>query len=472
MTKFKLWVEKNRPKKLNTTVIAALLLIAVSLGSNQSTGGIRDSEATLQEDISLNIQENGETLFKTILKRGTKVKVLGKSKGEEVLISLKGEVFTVPVYIITPTKESKEVTPIENAPQIEPTVWKVDGKKLTNPIIIKEYPLSVFVEHDGGRTFINKKDIPLETETLGGNSPREFSADGLLEIKSSPSNKTSLFRIKKYMEEYHNGSIHSDKNWSIEREIQRKTQENKDLHKIVGFRYLGLMDCIHEIPTENLLSEVENISLESKFRELGILGKQQESKQCGVAVLATALEYLLRQNDTAIRIKWSDIANHIKRYPDAMGKVGLALGMGPEIMVKGGIPTNKGNKGVDLTIRGIHKFYIMNRDEFLDEEPLTSQSSLARIRIAKVIENELKNNRPVLAGIYTGSSHNKTDTIGPDFLKNNYPHAVLIVGIEKTGDPVNPIRYRILNSWGSSWGDQGYGWLYPNLIEKLYSIAI
>jgi hypothetical protein len=88
--------------------------------------------------------------------------------------------------------------------------------------------------------------------------------------------------------------------------------------------------------------------------------------------------------------------------------------------------------------------------------------------------NEYANANPSTppADIFKALRDDGTIATGPGFDKHNYPHAVLIVGMSMTGDPANPIRYRILNSWGREWGDDGYGWLYPPKIDKLYSLEL
>jgi C1A family cysteine protease len=93
-------------------------------------------------------------------------------------------------------------------------------------------------------------------------------------------------------------------------------------------------------------------------------------------------------------------------------------------------------------------------------------SSYAGIYVNDIagIKNLLINNHPVMIGIYPDNSFNNANA---EFIWKNYSgspqggHAVTIVGYD---DAKN--AFKVMNSWGITWGDSGYSWIdYQFLVQ-------
>jgi len=436
----------------------------------------------LEKTVHLDVYKGDKVLFTEEITKGSHVERLGQGKQGSILIHYEGEVFSMPgsslVREAAPTKtdagESETVTDITQLLESPAAVtrWLVGSKELRNPKIIKEFPLSVMVRHEDGVDFVARKDIPQNLPGQVAAQQREAARNGPARLRADAPKTTSWLRLRKFMEMKSSGRNVDISHWTVEREIARKEQENKDLAEILNYSYMGLTDLVHENSAASGAELPEFLSLEEEFTDKGIVARQQRKRECGVEVLSVALEYLLRADGLETEIASSDVANLVRRYPDTRGSVGFAFSMGPEIIANYGIPTKNGTIRKGIRVRGIYKFFMANRDEFPGEKINSNPLGFQRHAIAKFIRNELANKRPILAGTWTGHSDRRSDAIGPGFDKQNYPHAVLIVGMSTTDDPANPVRYRILNSWGREWGERGYGWLYPSKIDKLYSLEL
>jgi C1A family cysteine protease len=79
----------------------------------------------------------------------------------------------------------------------------------------------------------------------------------------------------------------------------------------------------------------------------------------------------------------------------------------------------------------------------------------------------LASNGPILAALNVDSSWDdaanndgKIDTFHPDTVRGG--HAICIVGYRTDG------RIIVRNSWGTAWGDQGFGYLHPDYIKSAF----
>jgi hypothetical protein len=443
------------------------------------TGPVAIASDYLAKSVVLEVYREGQLVFTEEIAKGTKVAKLGQGKRGTVLTHYEGEIFSIPERALVPGTYSREsefaagespkatMYPSEAPPVANR--WLIGSKELRNPRVIKEFPASVMVRHEEGVVFVARKDIP---EPLPAQGAAHYHEDEITRVRADVPSTTTWLRLRKFMELKSSNPDVDVSKWSVEREIARKERENKDLAEMLNYSYMGLADLVHENSSDSQVQLPELISLENDFADKGIVARQQRKLECGVEVLSTALEYLLKNDNDHTKILSADVANLVRRYPDAGGRVGFALSMGPEIIAKYGIPTSSGTVRKDIRVRGIYKFFIANRDEFPDEKLNSNPLGFQQTAIARFIRNEIAHKRPILAAIWSGNSDKRGNTIGPGFDKHNYPHAVLIVGMSMTGDPANPIRYRILNSWGREWGDDGYGWLYPPKIDKLYSLEL
>ena len=79
----------------------------------------------------------------------------------------------------------------------------------------------------------------------------------------------------------------------------------------------------------------------------------------------------------------------------------------------------------------------------------------------------LASNGPILAALNVDSSWDdaasndgRVDTFRPDTVRGG--HAICVVGYRTDG------RFIVRNSWGTAWGDQGFGYLHPDYIQSAF----
>ena len=79
----------------------------------------------------------------------------------------------------------------------------------------------------------------------------------------------------------------------------------------------------------------------------------------------------------------------------------------------------------------------------------------------------LAGNGPILAALSVDSSWDNAganggniDTFHPDTVRGG--HAICIVGYRADG------RFIVRNSWGTAWGDNGFGYLHPDYIQAAF----
>jgi len=99
----------------------------------------------------------------------------------------------------------------------------------------------------------------------------------------------------------------------------------------------------------------------------------------------------------------------------------------------------------------------------------------------------LNNGQPIVAGINVLSSSTGVTTPGwltanlsakndysqdPDFSTPVF-HAFCVVGYDDSHPtPDGPGAFKVINSWGTGWGDNGYGWISYSCIKEVYSAVV
>ncbi len=98
------------------------------------------------------------------------------------------------------------------------------------------------------------------------------------------------------------------------------------------------------------------------------------------------------------------------------------------------------------------------------------------------IKSSVANKIPVVIGINTffDDSYKKGDVFDVDKMKENFGyHAMTIVGyddkkLDETGKEIP--SFKIINSWGKSWGDDGYLWIsynaFKKMVKEVYAISL
>lgn len=479
MFKIKAWAENNRPKKHRSVAVFILMLTIVATATNKSPETNQTTfprKASLAQNLELRVYRDMRLLFIEPLKAGTEIDLISESSANKFLANYKGEIFQINTLDTTEGTPTKDM----DAPGPDPTsdippeiVWVIGSESYKNPRIVKEFPKSAMVRHEGGVSFVDKDLVPgRETGSVGMETETAENTNSETTLKSQCSGTTTLLKVENFMKLPKEVISKDISLWNTEQKILTQANQNKELGKLCNYDYLGLPDIIKDASLNEQLPQLSKISIEEEFRKKGIKGRQQEAKGCGVAALSTTLEFLLKKENPEIEVPWNKTKGLVLKYPDAMGRIGFAYSMGPEIISAYGIPTNNGIEKRSIRIRGLYKFFILNRDEFPNEKINQNNFSFQTRTIEDLVKNELINKRPVLAGVSTGPHEKKGDSIGPNYGKANYPHAVIIVGYEKLYNNSSPYRFRILNSWGDQWGEDGYGWLYPSKISGLYSIEL
>ncbi|AXG70548.1 papain family cysteine protease [Kordia sp. SMS9] len=94
---------------------------------------------------------------------------------------------------------------------------------------------------------------------------------------------------------------------------------------------------------------------------------------------------------------------------------------------------------------------------------------------SKEVKAQLNAGFPVIIGamIDRGFVNNGRNSVGQDFIWNNYSgqqlggHAMIVVGYDD-----NRSAFKVLNSWGQNWGNNGYCWIsysfFPNTVREAY----
>lgn len=479
MFNLKKWIEANRPKKHRTIVVFILMLALVATATNNSPQNdeqnILPKKTKLNSELNLEVYRNNTLLFVEKLEPGVEVDLIGKTQNGYFLANYKGESFQIHESLTTgaDTPNDKIANCSSNELVKGPVKeWVISGKSYRNPRIVRTFPKSVMVRHDDGVDFVERDQIPKNKNVLDKDITNPPTQRGDKEISRSECNgSTTWLKLEKFMD-LTTGSVSKPSNlWQVEEKILSQGNQNKDLGNIFKYDYIGLAELIREVSQQKTDPQLVT-SIEDEFRKRGIKGRQQETHGCGVAALSTTLEFLLKEESPDMEVPWSKTKSLVLKYPDARGRIGFAYSMGPEILSSLGIATNQGTHKRKIRVRGLYKFFILNRDEAPNEKLGNNPLSFQTQAVEKLIINELLNKRPVLAATTSGPEDNKKDSLGPEFGKNELPHAVIIVGYEKLSDGTSPYRLRILNSWGSNWGQDGYGWLYPSKITRLYSIEI
>lgn len=83
------------------------------------------------------------------------------------------------------------------------------------------------------------------------------------------------------------------------------------------------------------------------------------------------------------------------------------------------------------------------------------------------IKEQLNDGRPVILGIEVdGTFENYSNGVWNGCMSKRFKHAVCIIGYDDKKH-----TFEIMNSWGNNWGENGFGWMHYNAVEKHHLIA-
>jgi C1A family cysteine protease len=80
------------------------------------------------------------------------------------------------------------------------------------------------------------------------------------------------------------------------------------------------------------------------------------------------------------------------------------------------------------------------------------------------VKSLLLSNHPVMIGVYPDNSffNATTEFVWRSFSGSTYGgHALTIVGYDDARN-----AFKVINSWGTSWGDNGYSWIDYNFLAQ------
>ena len=124
------------------------------------------------------------------------------------------------------------------------------------------------------------------------------------------------------------------------------------------------------------------------------------------------------------------------------------------------------------------KDYLAQPSSSMHREALNNRiKGLTRLDVANPssIKEEIAKGMPVLTGVLT---HRNFFRVGKGIVDHNNQelgggHAIVFVGYDdnKSSPKGHRGAFRIMNSWGKGWGDQGYGWISYRHFSKIAQVA-
>lgn len=268
----------------------------------------------------------------------------------------------------------------------------------------------------------------------------------------------------------------------------RKEEENARLSKNVG----GADQAVQKFGIPPKL-EFE-VDLRPKFKELGIgIGDQGRRPSCAIYAVVGALEYLegrrqgIAENLSEYYLYWATLKT-LGRYDQS------ELWNNPS--------GSDADAGFHLqeVFQALRGYGIPNSEEAADlgrnavsgelETPASELVQKARVRSAIKayavpgrdksillgnIVHALNAGEPVVVGMAWPHyrSIRKTAVIDSQTPRENYGHAITLVGYQSPSRRLEDITFVFRNSWGVKWGAGGYGYVrYKYIVEHLYSAFV
>tara|TARA_B110000444_G_scaffold236467_1_gene248358 strand:+ start:326 stop:1606 length:1281 start_codon:yes stop_codon:yes gene_type:complete len=264
--------------------------------------------------------------------------------------------------------------------------------------------------------------------------------------------------------------------------------------KETDFEYLASQPSINDINTEDFgFSYEDNIPSSFSIEKYAIVADQTGSSCVGFAVANGALTivYNMVNNITNFDEKWINRFDPYYVYsaindPDRSCNVNEDCGCGTHIYEALNLIKQYGAKKVFISPK-LDCQDILFLSDLRELFPITGYYSIddyVSLCDYKKINNQwdvdvhidwikswLSNGNPIIAGIDVGDNFNDISSYSPLYSSrqgDKAGHAVTIVGYDnyKYGG-----AFRILNSYGTDWGDNGYFWMTYTDFEKNCSKA-
>lgn len=402
--------------------------------------------------------------------------------------------------------------PAQDAAPPEPMSLTVGGRTFEQALLKKDFPKSVMIGHREGVCFLDKTDLdPVALRALGLKPPREpgtqlsepvVGGDGVVRVATRDRWEITPARMVAYLERN-----------PIDAEPRRRLKDVSDctaifcrpekfaewpIEEAVWYqqsRYRVKMApwCVNEPPIE-LLSQfyreqqrdgywgethekAHRVSLREEVQRFGIRATRSGEFASGWHALAYALRYSLAKQGVNATINPLDLkrdelaANPPSPPPKKKGSKGwkrIDLAKPNEIpytLSKLGIPTAAGRLRCGVTIRDIRLGAVAG-NLWARPDYFGSDFNRRNRFSHDLIMHELRMGNPVLAGMCSNTEHRK----GNGYMTGRSSgiiadQTVLIVGfyIVRPG-PEPRVVYEVLNTWGTEWGDHGFGWMEDTLV--------
>lgn len=347
------------------------------------------------------------------------------------------------------------LTPLLKARQMRIETLKVEDKVYRKVKILDQTPSSIMIHHSGGIT-----DIPI----------KKLSPDWQKRLNYQASEAQSYRELKKQQERFYEQRRHTEASRELDlRQANRSPSKGESSERVPR----GTKALVDFRPT---------------LKDRGIHPKNQGSQpSCTVFSIVGALECEFARDPRKRHLGplsedfliWATIAYHnkdaralrrtLKSLPNKDFDTGFTLF---EVLMAlsqyGVVPRSKlrykePKSGEDLPDPTASTLADAKRNNNIRAYSIEGDTKSQQID--QIIET-LNAGHAVVLGLRWPGYHS---LVGTDTLSNQpakMQHAVTLVGFENPSGAKTDMRFIFRNSWGTDWGDEGYGYITHDYLEK------
>jgi hypothetical protein len=500
----------NKPL-INTS--RTLLILAASLGlglhlptlsfAQDADAGPWGSKAPFKTvvPITLSLTRANKEIDRIAVPVGTVV--TAEPNGEGAKAYWMGEEFALPWNAVAPIYAKG---PEPQRPS-GPVTITLDGENLENVEILKDYPKSLYISHSRGKTFIKKEELNNESLVALGlgvgevlpqpeqdekglviKTVHQFGATPARLVAFNLHNTERPIYTKRFKNMVWEGgqitrpiSPENYEGWEPEEVIwfvQKAYQDAKAQRGLVEGSTLNALTKMHaEQQTPGYygknFEKIYQVSLRPEFKKAGIRAYEQAGPTCGWYATANFLQFLLWKSGKVVtvnpeKLKAIDIITNPEIYEWQGARKSAATLTWVGSVNSKGIPTSQGSLQ-----KHVFKTPIQTTlpSETWGNPNLLAGKAKKTFFSPELIFHELRMGRPVSATILAAPSHDDVNHIKA--VPNMIGHSVIIVGAYVVSpEPNLQVVYEILNSWGSDWGEKGYGWVDDDLLTSAHAYEL